>query len=294
MLPMPVRTADLSFLSPPRRTRKDMERDLGGNAVKSARRVLEILEFFEQVRRPACVSEIVSACGIPQSSASMLLQTLYRMGYVRWDSRSRTYALDLRLHMLGGWVHDSLLPRGNLRGAMLQLAHATGLSVVLGRPDGMYVMYSHVEYGSGDRQGAVPVGAVRPILSTGLGITLLSASDDEHLGRIAATALARGEAAAALRTVDDVFALKRKVRELGYAYSIRFQNPGRASLSFLLRLPRGQHGSQDAVIGLALAGRQRTFEEQSPRLLGSALEATANFLPEVRLDFVDSDRLIPL
>jgi DNA-binding MarR family transcriptional regulator len=51
------------------------ERDLGAT-VKSARRVLEIFEYFASHQAPATVSEIADALGYPRSSTSVLVRSL--------------------------------------------------------------------------------------------------------------------------------------------------------------------------------------------------------------------------
>jgi predicted transcriptional regulator len=59
--------------------------------VKSARRVLEILEFFAQGRREATVMEVADALAYPQSSTTALLSSLATLGYLRQDVARRTY-----------------------------------------------------------------------------------------------------------------------------------------------------------------------------------------------------------
>ncbi len=72
--------------------------------VKSARRVLEILERFEAEKRPLGVSEIAQVLGYPLSSTSMLLNTLARLGYLNLDPASRKFAPTMSVAMLGDWI----------------------------------------------------------------------------------------------------------------------------------------------------------------------------------------------
>lgn len=60
-----------------------------GGSVKSALRVLEILEVFDAERRPPRVTDIVEPMNLPQSSASMLLKTMVARGYMDFDAASR-------------------------------------------------------------------------------------------------------------------------------------------------------------------------------------------------------------
>jgi DNA-binding IclR family transcriptional regulator len=72
-------------------------------AVKSADRILEILEFFDDTRSPHSVSDIASALGYPQSSTTELLQTLSARGYIYFHQESRRYAPTLLISLLGDW-----------------------------------------------------------------------------------------------------------------------------------------------------------------------------------------------
>ncbi|WP_159995441.1 IclR family transcriptional regulator [Roseomonas sp. 18066] len=60
--------------------------------VKSAERVLDLLEFFGCARRPLALFEVTQELGIPKSSALALLRTLAMRGYVARDAEDR-YAL---------------------------------------------------------------------------------------------------------------------------------------------------------------------------------------------------------
>ena len=75
------------------------------STVKSARRVLEILELFSQGLRKATVMTVANALTYPQSSTSVLLSSLATLGFLRFDPTDRTYSPTLRVMLLGagGW-----------------------------------------------------------------------------------------------------------------------------------------------------------------------------------------------
>ncbi|SUW01020.1 transcriptional regulator [Bordetella pertussis] len=52
------------------------------NEVKSAVRVIQILEYFDTVRREAGVLEISRALGFPASSTAGILRSLQRLSYL--------------------------------------------------------------------------------------------------------------------------------------------------------------------------------------------------------------------
>ncbi|GAB4171414.1 MAG: hypothetical protein OHK0024_07680 [Thalassobaculales bacterium] len=65
--------------------------DVNGQ-VKSAVRVLELLEYLSSCERPQALRQVVAALGYPKSSAHALLRTLVARGYVQQDDAER-YAL---------------------------------------------------------------------------------------------------------------------------------------------------------------------------------------------------------
>lgn len=266
----------------PRHSAWDHERDLGAGAVKSAKRAFEIIEFFEQFGKPATTADIVAATGLPQSSTSMLLRTLTRMGYLCWNQDSRTYVPSLRLHMLGGWVHDVALPRSHLRLAMQELSRRTGLSVVLGQRTGRFVQYAHVVFASSTRDDDVPIGVVRSLVDTGSGYALMAALPDKQVLRIATACLAQAEQRHVVRDVEEVMEMVATVRRLGFAYSVRLQNTGKASLSFSLSTARGA-SPESSFLALSLAGRRSTLDAGLTGNLEAINDIAKEFLPDAQI-----------
>lgn len=107
-----------------------------GGLVKSALRVLEILELFDAERRPLRVADVVDRMNVPQSSASMLLKTLVARGYMDFDAASREYCPSVRVSFLGAWTVGDLGRREEITDAMRELAEDTGETVLLGRRSG--------------------------------------------------------------------------------------------------------------------------------------------------------------
>lgn len=72
------------------------------NQVKSARRVLDMVELFASSERALALRDVVRILGLPKSSAHMLLSTLEQRGYIIRDAGERfLLAPSLRE---GGWV----------------------------------------------------------------------------------------------------------------------------------------------------------------------------------------------
>ena len=95
------------------------------STVKSARRVLEILELFAQGLRQATVMDVANALTYPQSSTTALLSTLTTLGFLRFDPTDRTYSPTLRVMLLGSWMQDELFGEGSLVATMEHLRQLT-------------------------------------------------------------------------------------------------------------------------------------------------------------------------
>ena len=71
------------------------------STTKSARRVMEILELFDQVRRPMSLKEVCDRLGLAPSSGIALLKSLVFVGYLEFDKASRTYLPTLFVNIVG-------------------------------------------------------------------------------------------------------------------------------------------------------------------------------------------------
>jgi DNA-binding IclR family transcriptional regulator len=108
-----------------------MESGLLANKAKTARRVIEILEYFDDHKRQATVMDIARRYGAPQSSTSELLAILVEMGLLYKDTASRCYSPTPRAAMLGSLYQPSPVRDGRLSMLTDRLVAQTGLSTVL-------------------------------------------------------------------------------------------------------------------------------------------------------------------
>ena len=77
---------------------------IAGGAVKSAGRVLEVLELLGNVRKPLSASEIGRLLEYPKSSTNVLLKYLTNLGYLPFDPDTMHYLPSLRVTSLGAWI----------------------------------------------------------------------------------------------------------------------------------------------------------------------------------------------
>ena len=90
------------------------------NKAKIARRVVEVLQFFDEAHPQATVMDIVRRYVRPQSRTSELLSSLVELGILYKDGQSRSYRPTPRAAMLGG----STQARSSATGASLSCSTA--------------------------------------------------------------------------------------------------------------------------------------------------------------------------
>lgn len=149
--------------------------------IKSAHRVLEILEYFDQDRRFATVMDMSRTLNYPQSSTSELLRCLTRLGYLHYNRVRRTYSPTARVALLGAWVKPSLFRGGPLLSAIDDLAQATGETVILSTSSNYVLQHLHVIHGNDEHAIDAHAGDELPVLHSPQGRLLLSSYRNENI-----------------------------------------------------------------------------------------------------------------
>lgn len=142
--------------------------------IKSAHRVLEILEYFDKDRPHATVMDMSRTLNYPQSSTSELLRCLTRLGYLHYNRFRRTYSPTARVALLGAWVKPALFRGGPLLSAIDDMARLTNETVLLSTASNYVVQHLHVIHGHAEHAIDVHGGDTRPLLHSPQGRLLLS------------------------------------------------------------------------------------------------------------------------
>jgi DNA-binding IclR family transcriptional regulator len=149
--------------------------------VKSARRVLEVLELFAERRGPLTVGEIAAALAYPQSSASVLLQSLVALGYLTQDRAQRSFLPTLRVAFLGDWLEGKEVATDAIARLMRRLHDATGETIILGQRQGVHVQYIRILEGGNPIRFVLHRGTRRPICRAATGVALLAGLPDREI-----------------------------------------------------------------------------------------------------------------
>jgi DNA-binding IclR family transcriptional regulator len=202
--------------------------------VKSALRVLELLEFFAEWRRPASVKEIAQSLGYPQSSTSVLLRSLKDSGYFDHDPRTGMYAPNVRLSLATAWVEEQLYSEQSLLRMMERVLAETGHTVMVGTRQGVHVRYLHVLQATRAGSFQSKSGLLRPLFRSATGKMLLTTLPEREVARLLRQANAQEPDPALRSDIDQALADRRRALVEGHAISWGTSVAGAAAMAVLL------------------------------------------------------------
>jgi IclR family KDG regulon transcriptional repressor len=238
--------------------------------VKSAARVLQVLEHFRDVRVPQSLKQITEALGYPQSSTTVLLKSLISLGYLNYDRVRRVYFPTLRVADLGDWVANELLGRGRMNEAMRDVANATGETVSIAVQNDVFIQYIRVIQSTHPLRFFTEEGSMRPLVESALGWLLMSTHPDDEVERLIRRAniavSSPDRRVPVAQMMETVAALRHS--KVAYAEGVPLQ--GGATVCVLL--PVAVH-DQPAVLGLGGAlDRIRPMKARYTTLLKRAAQ----------------------
>lgn len=245
---------------------------LPAKVVKSAGRVLQILEYFDDVQGAANVVEIARALGFPQSSTSILLRSLVSLGYLHYDPSGRTYQPTSRVGLLGSWVEPTLFRGGALVQMMRDLNEATSDTVVLAARNGLQSQYIHVVQATTALRVHLTIGTMRPIATSATGLLFLSVLSELEVAKIVRRINAYAGAGENLIKIGELNAQLARIRKDGYLFCRSQITPGTA----LLAVPLVSKVAT-SPLALALAGPADRMEDRKDMLLDAVRTRLANY-----------------
>lgn len=148
-----------------------------GNKAKTARRIIEVLEYFDEQHQEATVMDIVRRYNRPQSSTSELLATLVELGLLYKGNRSRRYRLTPRAAILGSVAQPEFVRHGTLSMAIDSLTAQYGISMALFGLVGVNTQIFQWSLGSRHEPrdaGQLCNGALDSLCNSAVGLLLLS------------------------------------------------------------------------------------------------------------------------
>jgi DNA-binding IclR family transcriptional regulator len=246
--------------SVPQRPRIREPLPVAQKTVKSASRVLEILEYFDDVQQPATVMEVADTLGYPQSSTSALLRSLVALGYLDYDRYKRTYVTSHRVALLGSWVNSDFISEGSVISLMKELSELTGDTIILAMRNGLYVQYIHMIQATSAARLHVTLGTTRPLAASGTGFAMLSTMTDHEIRRIVMRINADAEDGKPLVKLAEVMEHVAHTRTKGYAFSCDIVTRGGGVIAAPLPGPLGAPALVIGIGGITEVMRGRETE----------------------------------
>lgn len=261
------------------------------NKAKIARRVIEVLDYFDDNHPEATVLDIVRRYDRPQSSTSELLATLVELGLLEKNNQARTYRLTPRTAMIGAAGQMGIASDGRLVRLVERLAAQTGLSTAVFTLNGINTQIAFW------RRGVRAAAAFRPAFQCGVqdplhcsaaGWLLLSTMSDQRCEGL----LRRLNAEAAEDRkflVSDVMTKVRCARESGEAEGTAGFGTGVRLASVLLPT---EFCAAPVVVGIAFGAHQQAHAQDLLQCLRDAVQhdLLGNSSPAV-VDFVQTAAL---
>ncbi|WP_207539505.1 IclR family transcriptional regulator [Sabulicella rubraurantiaca] len=246
---------------------------MSGETIKTARRVLEVLEHFDAVERPLSLKEISTRFDYPPSSTSVLLKTLMQLGYLDYDRYTRTYMPTMRIHGLGAWVKNSMFGT-HIIALVDYVVESTGETVSIGTQSDLYMQYIHTVPSPHAIRLSIKPGTIRPLARSGLGWLILSSRSDEEVEQLVRRINAETPPEGRKTDLGELMEIIRQIRTDGYVMSQHTVTEGAGVIGMLI--PERRHGrvlaigvggpvvrlteKKEAILQILRSGFERFFE----------------------------------
>jgi IclR family KDG regulon transcriptional repressor len=248
--------------------RKAPASGVGKNSVvKSVGRAFEVLEAFNEVRRPMLAIEIATRFSFPVSSTAALLKSMVKLGYLSFDQRDRRYFPTIRIAIISEYLHGALFGQGSLMALMGDLHSLIGETIILGIRKDLEAQHVHIIPGIYPIMLNVPPGTVRPLHRSGMGWALLSQCEDAEIRAIVDRINADGRGS----PIDhkELVATLKEVRALGYARSYGTYVAGSGIIA--MNLPATSNDRRVAIGAGGPVDRLQSREREIVRLMRAAI-----------------------
>lgn len=235
--------------------------------IKSADRVLEIFEMFDEERTAVTVMDVARALNAPQSSTSELLGSLVRRGYLARQRGERVFRPTSRVALLGAWVHPALFRNGKLLQLMDSLRDETSMGVALCSMVGVSLKHLHVV---GKMPNGLANGPEAHLLRSPFGHALLSTMFSEDMRLLVQRLNAESEPGQYVRHTE----LAERLLEVSKRGSASGPvAPGWSGIAVLL-----PQGVGEEKLALGIVGPAHQFEARGEELLRTLRQAISNHL----------------
>jgi DNA-binding IclR family transcriptional regulator len=246
-------------------------------AVKSAARTFRILEFFDEIRRPARANEIAGCLDFPQSSTSKLLNSLVTLGYLDFEVATKTYMPSIRTAVLATWRDTGYFRDGSIVTLLEDLADRWGLAACLTTRAGIFVRYLNVVQHRQQGDVHITLNARRYAARSAAGIVLLTQLSDSEVRMLVHRTKAQNDESVNNVSLEEVGANIRSAREDGHFISRGLVSPDNGAIA--VALPEAVTGGWQHM-ALSIAGRLDHVEAKAEEIIEDMKDSVARLVSQ--------------
>lgn len=245
------------------------------SVVKSASRTLQVLELFSEHRRPLRLHEICENLHYPQSSATHLMKSLLRLGYVNYNRATRTYLPTNKVGSLGNWLTSVAFGQARFHELANRVLAATDETVAVATQNDLFIQYMIIK--SPDHEFKMPPqeGRMRLLTDSTSGIALLSRMRNRQIDKICRNINYYERDPANRIDLDALMHEVEWTRHVGYCARMDAPTPGIGSIAF--PLDETLHG---IPLAIGIGGHKDRLKDRIFDLLAIVREAIADFARE--------------
>jgi len=244
------------------------------STIKTARRIFEVLEYFEDVQRPISLKELANRYDYPTSSAAALLKSMVALGYLSYDGYNRTYMPTMRIGQMGAWLSSGIFGESAILALVEHLSEQLDELVNISTQSGLYAQYIHCIQTRKRLRFDVRPGEIRPLAISGVGRTLLSMHTDVEIARLVRRINATCPVPERI-ALDELMKIVNGIRRDGYMFSkhVIVKDAGVIAMP----LPKRSVGR---MLVLGVGGPVSRLEEGKEHILACMREGIDRFLKD--------------
>jgi IclR family transcriptional regulator, KDG regulon repressor len=253
------------------------------SVVKSASRTLQVLELFSEHRRPLRLHEICEHLKYPQSSATHLMKSLLRLGYVNYNRATRTYLPTNRVSSLGNWLTSVAFGQERFHALANRILAATDETVAVSTQNDLFIQYMIIKTPDHDWKMPPQEGRMRLLTDSTSGIALLSRMSNRQIDKICRNINYYERDPTNRIDLDALMHEINWTRHVGYCARMDAPSPGIGSIAF--PLDETLHG---IPLAIGIGGYKDRLKDRISDLLAAVRQAIAEFASEALAEDLQS------
>lgn len=185
--------------------------------VKSAVRVLNVLEYFYRHREPARATEISSKLDFPVSSTKYLLTSLVESGYMTFDKATKKYFPSILFTGFASWLAE-IYPSGEtIRNLARDVRQQLGETVSVTVQHENHMRALHIEMDSANTPPSYDFRVRIPMIGSAGGLVAMSAMTDQEVSVFLKKEIAKLPPEQRQAQHQEILLEVRQTRHRGYA-----------------------------------------------------------------------------